>query len=74
MPFSDSDRRDYARKLGLVFPLVTMTAAMQESFGTVSVFPTLFFVDRKGVIVKQLVGFNDKDALEQAAALASSGS
>jgi thiol-disulfide isomerase/thioredoxin len=74
MPFSDSDRRDYVRKLGLVFPLVTMTAAMQESFGTVSVFPTLFFVDRKGVIVKQLVGFNDKDALEQAAALTSSGS
>ena len=70
MPYSDADRRDYARKLGLEFPLATMTPAMQEAFGTVSVFPTLFFVDRKGIVVSQLVGLNDAATLDRAASLA----
>jgi thiol-disulfide isomerase/thioredoxin len=70
MPVSDEDRKAYVAQLGLDFPLVTMTAAMQEAFGTVSVFPTLFFVDRTGVVVAQLVGFNDEEALEHSAALA----
>lgn len=73
MPYSDEDRRDYAVKLGLTFPLATMTPAMQEAFGTVSVFPTLFFVDRKGVVVSQLVGLNDAATLDRAAALAVAG-
>jgi thiol-disulfide isomerase/thioredoxin len=70
MPYDDADRRDYVRKLGIAFPLVTATAAMQQSFGAVSVFPTLFFVDRKGTVVAQLVGLQDVGALERAAALA----
>jgi hypothetical protein len=32
----------------------------------VSVFPTLFFVDRKGNVVRQLVNFQDKATLERA--------
>ena len=39
---------------------------MQAAYGQVSVFPTLFFVDRKGTIVKQLVNFQTKAALEEA--------
>lgn len=70
LPYSDEDRRDYVGKLGISFPLVTATAAMQQAFGAVSVFPTLFFVDRKGTIVEQLVGLQDATALERAAALA----
>ena len=70
LPYSDDARRDYARKLGITFPLVTATAAMQQAFGAVSVFPTLFFVDRKGTVVAQLVGLQDAASLEQAAALA----
>jgi hypothetical protein len=46
------------------------TAAMQESFGSVSVFPTLFFVDKKGMIVKHLVNFHEKATLEAAIKLA----
>jgi thiol-disulfide isomerase/thioredoxin len=73
MPYSDDDRRDYARKLGLSFTLATMTPAMQEAFGTVSVFPTLFFVDRKGIVVDQLVGLNEEATLDRAASLAVAG-
>jgi len=70
LPYGDSDRREYVRKLGITFPLVTATAAMQESFGSVSVFPTFFFVNRKGKIAQQLVGLQDAGSLEEAAALA----
>ena len=35
-----------------------------------SVFPTLFLVDRKGTIVKQLVNQQDKASLEAAVRLA----
>jgi thiol-disulfide isomerase/thioredoxin len=73
LPYSDADRLEYTRKLGIAFPLFTATAAMQESFGAVSVFPTLFFVDRKGTVVRQLVGLQDAASLEQGAALAITG-
>ena len=35
-----------------------------------SVFPTMFFVDRKGTVVKQLVNFQEKAVLERAVRLA----
>ena len=41
-------------------------AEAQEAYGAVSVFPTLFFVDRKGTVVKQLVNFQEKAVLEEA--------
>jgi len=47
-----------------------MTPEMQSAYGQVSVYPTLFLVDRKGTIVKYLVNFQDKAALEQAIKLA----
>jgi hypothetical protein len=39
---------------------------MQQDYGGVSVFPTMFFVNRKGIIVKQMVSFHDKTTLEAA--------
>ena len=52
---TDEDRAAYARKNGWTFTLAHMTAAAQEAYGAVSVFPTFFFVDGRGTIVKQLV-------------------
>ena len=46
-----------------------MTAEAQEAYGSVSVFPTLFFVDRKGTVVKHFVNFQGKAALEEAVRL-----
>jgi glutathione peroxidase-family protein len=39
---------------------------MQQSYGNVSVFPTMFFVDKSGTVVKQYVNFQDKAVLEAA--------
>ena len=70
IPTTDEDRAAYAKKNGWTFTLAHMTPEAQQAYGTVSVFPTLFFVDRKGTVVKQLVNFQEKAALEGAIRLA----
>jgi thiol-disulfide isomerase/thioredoxin len=66
LPYSDADRAAYAKKYGWAFTLAHMTVEAQEAYGAVSVFPTLFFVDRKGTVVKHFVNFQEKAALEAA--------
>ncbi len=66
IPTTDAGRAGYAEKSGWAFTLAHMTPEVQEAYGTVSVFPTLFFVDRKGTVVKQLVNFQEKAVLEEA--------
>ncbi len=70
LDYTDADRAAYAAKLGIEFPLAHATAEVQAAYGGVSVFPTLFFVDRAGVVVKHLVSGQDKAALEEAIKLA----
>jgi len=66
LPYSDEDRAAYAKKHGWTFILAHMTAEAQEAYGAVSVFPTMFFVDTKGTIVRHFVNFQEKPALEEA--------
>ena len=66
IPTTDEDRAAYAKKYGWAFTLAHMTAEAQEAYGSVSVFPTMFFVDRKGTVVKHFVNFQEKAALEAA--------
>jgi thiol-disulfide isomerase/thioredoxin len=70
LPYTDEDRAAYAKKHGWSFTLAHMTPEVQEAHGAVSVFPTLFFVDRKGDVVRQLVNFQDKATLERASRVA----
>ena len=66
IPTTDADRAGYAARSGWAFTLAHMTPEAQEAHGAVSVFPTMFFVDRKGTVVKQLVNFQEKATLEEA--------
>jgi thiol-disulfide isomerase/thioredoxin len=66
LPTTDDERAAYARKNGLAFTLADMTAETQEAYGTVSVFPTMFFVDRNGIVVRHFVSFQEKATLEDA--------
>jgi thiol-disulfide isomerase/thioredoxin len=70
LPYTDEDRTAYAARSGMVFTLAHMTPEVQEAYGTVSVFPTLFFVDRKGTIVRQFVNFQPKTILQEATRVA----
>ena len=71
LPYGDEERaRVRAASSGLDFTLAHLTPEVQEAYGSVSVFPTLFFVDAKGTIVKHFVNQQDKAALEAAVRLA----
>jgi thiol-disulfide isomerase/thioredoxin len=66
LPYTDEDRAAYAKKQVWLFTLAHMTPEVQEAYGTVSVFPTMFFVDRKGTVVRHFVNFQEKATLEGA--------
>jgi cytochrome c biogenesis protein CcmG/thiol:disulfide interchange protein DsbE len=66
LPYDDKVRSEYARKYGLKFTTAHLTPQVQQAYGGVSVFPTMFFVDKGGIIVKHFVNFQDKAALEAA--------
>jgi thiol-disulfide isomerase/thioredoxin len=66
LPTTDDERTAYAKESGWAFTLAHMTAEAQETYGAVSVFPTMFFVDRRGTVVRHLVNFQDKTTLEEA--------
>ncbi len=70
LPYSDAERAAYAREQGLAFTLAHLLPETQEAYGSVSVFPTFFFVDAKGTIVEHLVNQQEKPALERALLLA----
>lgn len=70
LPYGDETRLAYAKQQGFSFALAHLTPEVQEAYGSVSVFPTMFFVDAKGTIVKHFVNQQDKAALEAAAKLA----
>ena len=66
LPYTDEDRAAYAARNGWGFTLAHMTPDVQEAYGAVSVFPTLFFVDRKGTVVRHFVNFQEKATLDEA--------
>jgi thiol-disulfide isomerase/thioredoxin len=66
LPYTDEDRAMYAKKQGWSFTFAHMTPEVQEAYGTVSVFPTMFFVDRKGSVVRHFVNFQEKVTIEEA--------
>src|SRR5437870_6200669 len=66
LPYDDKVRSDYAKKYGFNFTLAHLNAPMQQNYGGVSVFPTMFFVDKMGTIVKHFVNFQEKATLEAA--------
>ena len=66
LPYDDQMRSDYVERLGMEFKLVHLTAEMHEAYGGVSIFPTMFFVDREGTILRHFVNFQEKEVLAEA--------
>lgn len=60
---TDQQRAEYVKKEGWTFPAGHVSKQMMESFGAVNVYPTLFLVDSKGVIVKQYVNYQPLNVL-----------
>lgn len=66
LPYTDEQRGAYAAEKGIRFPLLHATAEALEAYGAVSVYPTFFFVDGRGVIVSHGVNFQERAVLEAA--------
>ncbi len=71
---TDAQRDAHVKKHGVNFPVGHLNRQMQEEFGYVSVYPTLFLVDRKGIIRKYYVNYQTLDVLQRdVAAVLSTG-
>lgn len=56
--------KPFARKLGINYPVVLADEKTQQAFGGIEAVPTTFIIDREGRIVKEHMGFADKDEFE----------
>jgi thiol-disulfide isomerase/thioredoxin len=66
LPYSDADRKRYLKKAGIPFAVGHGTPEMLQAYGSVRIFPSLFFVNRQGKIVKQLLSYQNETRLEDA--------
>ncbi len=68
--YDDNVHRKYASEVGMDFPLVDWTREADTAFGNISIFPTLFLIDTKGVIIQHWVGYTDGTVIRRAVAAA----
>jgi len=66
LTYPDSVRTNYVKAQGIQFTTGHLTPTMQQAYGGVSLFPTMFFVNRQGKVVKHLVSLQTEAAIEAA--------
>ena len=64
--YEDSERKAYLEKHKITFPMGHLSPAAQAAYGGVQLFPTLFLVDKEGVIRAHFVNYKDEATLQQA--------
>jgi thiol-disulfide isomerase/thioredoxin len=67
---SQEARRRYVEKEGISFPIVRWTRESDQEYGGISIYPTLFLINRKGIITGHWVGFTGPATLREAIAKA----
>lgn len=71
---SDQSRRRYAEKVGITFPIVSWNKESNQAYGGISIYPTLFLINRQGRITGHWVGFTSPATLRESIANAIGGS
>ena len=64
--YPDSERADYLDKHNINFSVGHLTAEVQEAYGGIQLFPSLFLLDRDGLIRHHFVNYQDRETLEKA--------
>jgi thiol-disulfide isomerase/thioredoxin len=72
--YDDEVRRRYARDQHVNFAIVNWTKESDAAYGRIAVFPTLFLISGKGVIIHHWVGYVRPEELRQAVLGALEGS
>jgi peroxiredoxin len=63
---SDEAHQRYAGKEGITFPIVRWTKESNQVYGSISIYPTLFLINRQGRITGHWVGFTSPETLREA--------
>lgn len=66
LTISEKARRHYATQEGISFPIVNWTQASNHAYGGIAIYPTLFLINRKGIIVAHWVGYTSPSQLRSA--------
>ncbi len=64
--YPDSERAAYLDKHKINFPVGHLTGQVQEAYGGIQLFPSLFLVDGDGLIRHHFVNYQDRGTLEKA--------
>jgi thiol-disulfide isomerase/thioredoxin len=60
---TDAERAAYIKQQGFRFPVAHLNKKMYEDYGSINVFPTLFFIDSQGIIRKHYLGYQSPEVL-----------
>ncbi len=66
LDYSDLERKAYLDENKVNFPVGHLTAEVQAAYGGVQLFPTIFLVDKEGVIRRHFVNYQDETTLQDA--------
>ena len=61
---SSATVKSFAKKMGINYPVVMAEPKVVAAYGGIAGLPTTFIIDRAGRIVKQHLGFTEKEAFE----------
>ena len=62
---SPGEVKKFAQQSGLNYPVILADAKATQAFGGIEAIPTTFVIDREGRIVKQHLGFTEKEEFEK---------
>ena len=66
LEYDDAVRQRYVQEHHISYPIVHWTPEGNRAYGGISVFPTLFLIDRKGIIRGHWIGYVDPATLQKA--------
>jgi thiol-disulfide isomerase/thioredoxin len=68
LDYDDSVRQRYIQEHHVSYPIANWTKESDQAYGGISIFPTLFLIDRKGIIRNHWIGYAPPETLRKAIA------
>ena len=66
LDYDDTVRQRYIQEHHISYPVVNWTKESDQAYGGIEIFPTLFLIDRKGVVRNHWIGYVPPEALRNA--------
>jgi thiol-disulfide isomerase/thioredoxin len=66
LDYDDAVRQRYVQEHHITYPIANWTTEADHAYGGISIFPTLFLIDRGGVVRNHWIGYVQPETLEKA--------